>query len=292
MASANQEPLGNVPYAIQLGDSLKSTNAKETFHILRYNFKPASINQSLNGKLSTEGNLLDDNANTFRVDIDFESKNKSISSFSGQFEPKKRQLNTATECVLVFDPSTQSFTIQRVHSAILQLKKNGQKEKKRPRSAISSSTAKNMLPPPFALSVTSNNMSGQPATENGHNLTITPTPTKKLHVNESIFSSGAAESSQPKSLFQNDVEEGNDEEEESEEETEDKDEIGNEDEEELLNILSQSTNTSTNSSAAPSTTPLMRTACALNNDESSDSDISSDSDSSSSISDGSDSESS
>jgi hypothetical protein len=298
MISANQEPLNNVPYAILLGDSLKSNHPKETFHILRYNFKPVSINQSLYGKLFAEGNLFDDNANTFRVDINFELKNKTISSFGGQFEPKKRQLNTATECVLVFDPSAQSFTIQRVHSSILQLDKNGQKEKKRPRSTVSSSISKKMLPPPFVISGTSNNMSTQATTENGHNLLITPTPTKKLDVDESIFSNENADSSQPKSLFQNDMEEENDDDDEEEEESEledekdHKDEIENEDEEELFNILTQSTNSSTNSSAVASERPFIPTSSTLNKYESSDSDISSDSDSSSSVSDESESESS
>ncbi|VFQ98758.1 unnamed protein product [Cuscuta campestris] len=105
----NTAPKHDQWYNLKLGSSFKEQHPSSKFCTLRYEFKPASINKSLPGKLhKTKDN---------RVTVEFQNSQpgKPKVCFEGSSEDYKEN-----DAVLFFDG--ESFRLERLHRAVKRLK--------------------------------------------------------------------------------------------------------------------------------------------------------------------------
>uniref|UniRef100_H2YGY1 Transcription elongation factor Eaf N-terminal domain-containing protein n=1 Tax=Ciona savignyi TaxID=51511 RepID=H2YGY1_CIOSA len=84
---------------------------KTAFHIVRYDFKPASVDSNQEGQIDVGDN------NDVTITLPHSQGSKSV--YKGSKKPVQK------ECVLIFDPSTGTFTLERITSQI-QVKKTRQ----------------------------------------------------------------------------------------------------------------------------------------------------------------------
>ena len=175
LTSSSVAPQLNQPYSIHIGESLTLDNNNnnshknnnndshhpiDTFHVFRYDFKPGSLHKQQDGTLYHN--------NDSRVDIDFSATNTTtsnnntptVSSFTGKYESQLQQSqhHGRTDCVLIFDPINQTFTLERVFATISNLKKMSDGEvKKRKISATTTAASNASSTTTFAYPVSSGN---------------------------------------------------------------------------------------------------------------------------------------
>lgn len=107
--SSEQGISDGVAYPVQLGESLLYDDCSK-LHTLRYNFVPASVSPSMEGSMTI-------NANN-GVQLDIANKNEAAPAI--EFRGKKAD-SLKTECVLVFDPDSGAFNLERQYSSIKNL---------------------------------------------------------------------------------------------------------------------------------------------------------------------------
>nr|XP_039273112.1 ELL-associated factor 1-like [Styela clava] len=100
----------NRPHKLVLGESFKR-NSNSAFHMMRYDFKPASVDKNQAGQLEVG----DTNEVTVSLPHMVGSKTP-CTVYKGSKKPAQK------DCVLIFDHNTGEFTLERISSQI-QVKK-------------------------------------------------------------------------------------------------------------------------------------------------------------------------
>jgi len=92
-------------YSLRLGTSFeKGSRAQESFHVLRYDFKPASIDTSQPAELTFGSNK--------ECVVTYPNQDQGSTTFKGGRKPG------AKECILIIDKETGDITLERVSTTI------------------------------------------------------------------------------------------------------------------------------------------------------------------------------
>ncbi|KAF8421399.1 RNA polymerase II transcription elongation factor-domain-containing protein [Tirmania nivea] len=104
------DPVKPEKFSVKIGDSLKDPNSgRKRLTSLKYNYKPSSaLNNGRNSTLKSESGGA---GNEVTLDITPNDAVEPVVTFSGAQGPAKK-----TECVLIYDPATGTFTLEKLLS--------------------------------------------------------------------------------------------------------------------------------------------------------------------------------
>lgn len=97
----------DVPIKINVGQTLTDNPGHLEYNVLRYIFKPQSLQKRLSGEVVV---TKDSNSDQQKVDMTLGDKN-----FAGTYEVKAKKNTQSHECALIYNKDTNSFTIQVHH---------------------------------------------------------------------------------------------------------------------------------------------------------------------------------
>jgi len=113
---SDHDPVDGVDYEIVIGDSF--TKERSELHLMKYEFKPLSVDDSSPGRALLETN---------KVSVYLPDKNgKNAVEFKGS---RKDLVNDETECILLWNPSKRVFTLEKLSSTAMTLRPTRKKAK-------------------------------------------------------------------------------------------------------------------------------------------------------------------
>ena len=100
-------PDENVQYPIVIGESMYSQDLG--LHTLKYEFKPKSVDPRKLGEMNISA--------SGSTTVHLSTETRSTEQFQG-----KRNKSKQTECVLIFDPERECFVLEKLSTAVMNLR--------------------------------------------------------------------------------------------------------------------------------------------------------------------------